>query len=340
LKGIKPNPMNRILVTGGLGYIGSHTCVALIEAGYHPVVIDSLRNTRISVKQAIEEITGKSLEFYQLDAKDAIAVSASIGNIDGVIHFAALKSVGESIEKPMEYYTENLESLLSIIQVANEKKAKSFIFSSSATVYGDTEQSCVTEETPLGKPLNPYGHTKILGEKILQSGIQEFKTILLRYFNPVGAHESAMIGELPNGIPNNLVPYITQTAAGKREKLTVFGNDYNTKDGTCIRDFIHVVDLAEAHIAALNYSEKMNDTLDIFNVGTGQGNTILELIDTFEKVNKLKLNYSIGDRRPGDIEAIYTDTSKIESKIGWKAKKGLSMSMKDSWKWEEALSTR
>jgi len=332
--------MNRILVTGGLGYIGSHTCVALIEAGYHPVVIDSLRNTRISVKQAIEEITGKSLEFYQLDAKDAIAVSASIGNIDGVIHFAALKSVGESIEKPMEYYTENLESLLSIIQVANEKKAKSFIFSSSATVYGDTEQSCVTEETPLGKPLNPYGHTKILGEKILQSGIQEFKTILLRYFNPVGAHESAMIGELPNGIPNNLVPYITQTAAGKREKLTVFGNDYNTKDGTCIRDFIHVVDLAEAHIAALNYSEKMNDTLDIFNVGTGQGNTILELIDTFEKVNKLKLNYSIGDRRPGDIEAIYTDTSKIESKIGWKAKKGLSMSMKDSWKWEEALSTR
>ena len=340
MKGIKPNPMNRILVTGGLGYIGSHTCVALIEAGYHPVVIDSLRNTRISVKQAIEEITGKSLEFYQLDAKDAIAVSASIGNIDGVIHFAALKSVGESIEKPMEYYTENLESLLSIIQVANEKKAKSFIFSSSATVYGDTEQSCVTEETPLGKPLNPYGHTKILGEKILQSGIQEFKTILLRYFNPVGAHESAMIGELPNGIPNNLVPYITQTAAGKREKLTVFGNDYNTKDGTCIRDFIHVVDLAEAHIAALNYSEKMNDTLDIFNVGTGQGNTILELIDTFEKVNKLKLNYSIGDRRPGDIEAIYTDTSKIESKIGWKAKKGLSMSMKDSWKWEEALSTR
>lgn len=326
--------MKRILVTGGLGYIGSHTCVALVEAGYHPVVIDNLRNTRLSVKKAIEEITGKPLEFYQLDTKDHISVSASIGDIDGVIHFAALKSVGESIEKPMEYYIENLESLLSIIQVANEKKAKSFIFSSSATVYGDTKESCVTERTPLGKPLNPYGHTKIIGEKILQSGKQEFKTILLRYFNPVGAHESAKIGELPNGIPNNLVPYITQTAAGKREKLTVFGNDYDTKDGTCIRDFIHVVDLAEAHVAALNYSEEMVETMDVFNVGTGQGNTVLELIEIFEKVNNLKLNYSIGNRRPGDIEAIYTDTSKIESKLGWKAKKELPASLKDSWKWE------
>jgi UDP-glucose 4-epimerase len=329
--------MNRILVTGGLGYIGSHTCVALIEAGYHPVVVDNLRNTRISVKQAIEEITGKQLEFYQLDAKDTISVSASIGKIDGIIHFAALKSVGESIEKPMEYYTENLESLLSIINVANEKKAKSLIFSSSATVYGDTKESCVTEETPLGKPLNPYGHTKILGEKILQSSAQEFKTILLRYFNPVGAHESAKIGELPNGVPNNLVPYITQTAAGKREKLTVFGNDYNTKDGTCIRDFIHVVDLAEAHVAALNYSENMCKRFDVFNVGTGKGNTVLELIETFETVNDLKLNYSIGTRRPGDIEAIYTDSSKIESELGWKAKKGLPESMKDSWEWEKSL---
>lgn len=329
--------MKRILVTGGLGYIGSHTCVALIEAGYHPVVIDNLRNTRISVKQAIEEIVGKTLEFYQLDAKDTNAVSASIGKIDGVIHFAALKSVGESIKKPMEYYIENLESLLSIVQVANKKKAKSFIFSSSATVYGDTKESCVTEETPLGKPLNPYGHTKILGEKILQSGTQEFKTILLRYFNPVGAHDSAMIGELPNGIPNNLVPYITQTAAAKREKLTIFGNDYNTKDGTCIRDFIHVVDLAEAHAAALRYSEKMKEAVDVFNVGTGKGNTVLELVETFEKVNKLKLNYSIGDRRPGDIEAIYTNTSKIESKLGWKAKKELPTSMKDSWEWEKYL---
>ena len=237
----------------------------------------------------------------------------------------------------MEYYTENLESLLSIIQVANEKKAKSFIFSSSATVYGDTKESCVTEEMPLGKPLNPYGHTKILGEKILESGKQEFKTILLRYFNPVGAHESSKIGELPNGVPNNLVPYITQTAAGKRETLTVFGNDYNTKDGTCIRDFIHVVDLAEAHVAALNYSEKMSDAIDVFNVGTGKGNSVLELIETFEKVNGITLNYSIGERRLGDIDAIYTDTSKIESKLGWKAKKALPTSMEDSWEWEKSF---
>lgn len=329
--------MKRILVSGGLGYIGSHTCVALIEAGYHPVVIDNLRNTRISVKKSIEEITGVALEFYELDAKDAEYVSNVIGQIDGIIHFAALKSVGESIEKPMEYYTENLESLLSIIQVANEKKAQSFIFSSSATVYGDTKESCVTEKTPLGKPLNPYGHTKVLGEKILQSGKQEFKTILLRYFNPVGAHESSKIGELPNGIPNNLVPYITQTAAGKREVLTVFGNDYNTKDGTCIRDFIHVVDLAEAHVAALNYSEKMNEAVDVFNVGTGQGNSVIELIETFEEVNELKLSYSFGERRPGDIKAIYTNTSKIKAKLGWKAKKGLSTSMKDSWEWEKSL---
>ena len=329
--------MKRILVTGGLGYIGSHTCVALVEAGYHPVVIDNLHNTRLSVKTSIEEITGKPLEFHQMDAKDHKAITESIGNVDGVIHFAALKSVGESIEKPMEYYTENLESLLSIIKVANEKKAKSFIFSSSATVYGDTKESCVTEETPLGKPLNPYGHTKLLGEKILQSGNQEFKTILLRYFNPVGAHESAKIGELPNGVPNNLVPFITQTAAGKREKLTVFGNDYNTKDGTCVRDFIHVVDLAEAHVAALNYSEKMSEAFDVFNVGAGKGNTVLELIETFEKVNNLKLNYSIGERRPGDIEAIYTDTSKIESKLGWKAKKELPISMMDSWEWEKSI---
>ena len=329
--------MKRILVTGGLGYIGSHTCVALIEAGYQPVVIDNLRNTRISVKTAIEEITGKPLEFHQLDAKDHKGVSKSIGSVDGVIHFAALKSVGESIEKPMEYYTENIESLLSIIEVANEKNAKSFIFSSSATVYGDTKESCVTEETPLGKPLNPYGHTKLLGEKILQSGKQEFKTILLRYFNPVGAHESAKIGELPNGVPNNLVPYITQTAAGLRENLTVFGSDYDTRDGSCIRDFIHVVDLAEAHVAALEHSSKLTDKIDIFNVGTGNGNTVLELIHTFEEVNNVTLNYRIGARRKGDIKAIYTDTSKINSTLNWKIRFSLRDSLKHSWEWEKNL---
>jgi len=329
--------MKRILVTGGLGYIGSHTCVALIEAGYHPVVVDNLLNTRIETKNAIEEITGQSLEFYYLDAKNAVEVADKIGPIDGTIHFAALKSVGESIQKPMEYYTENLESLLSIIKVSSTKGAKSFIFSSSATVYGETKEECVNEETPLGTPLNPYGHTKSLGEQILKSGTHPFKTILLRYFNPVGAHPSAKIGELPNGIPNNLVPYITQTAAGLREKLTVFGSDYHTRDGSCIRDFIHVVDLAEAHVAALNYSEGMQESVDVFNVGTGAGNTVLELINTFEEVNGIQLNYEIGPRRDGDIKAIYTDTSKINTALNWKSRFSLKDSLKHSWAWEKNL---
>ena len=327
--------MKKILVTGGLGYIGSHTCVALIEAGYQPIVVDNLRNTRIETKLAIEEITGTPLTFYELDAKNTSEVANAIGPIDGVIHFAALKSVGESIEKPMEYYIENLESLLSIIQVAALKKVTSFIFSSSATVYGETEEECVTELTPLGIPLNPYGHTKSLGEQILKSGTHSFKTILLRYFNPVGAHPSAKIGELPNGIPNNLVPYITQTAARLREKITVFGSDYNTRDGSCIRDFIHVVDLAEAHVAALKYSDQMSQPVDVFNVGTGEGNTVLELLNTFEEVNNVKLNYEIGPRREGDIKAIYTSTTKINSILKWEARFSLKDSMKHSWEWEK-----
>ena len=329
--------MKRILVTGGLGYIGSHTCVALVEAGFTPVVIDNLRNTRIATKSSIEEITGQPLEFYTLDAKNTIAVKEAIGQIHGVIHFAALKSVGESIEKPMDYYTENLESLLSIIDVANAKNSSNFIFSSSATVYGNCKDECVNEQTPLGLPLNPYGHTKSLGEKILSSGTHQFKTILLRYFNPVGAHPSALIGELPNGLPSNLVPFITQVAAGIREKLMIFGDDYDTRDGTCLRDFIHVVDLAEAHVAALKYSDTMLKPLDVFNVGTGNGNTVMELINTFQSENNLILNYEIGPRRPGDIKAIFTDTSKIRSKLKWGNKYTLADSLKHSWAWEKKL---
>jgi len=328
----------RILITGGLGFIGSHTCIALIQAGYHPIVIDNLRNTRLTVKKAIEEITGKPLEFYELNVKDTEAITTQIGTIEGIIHFAALKSITESIDNPMGYYSENIESLLSAIEIAKVKKVKSFIFSSSATVYGKTNEICVSEKTPIGEPLNPYAHTKILGEKILNSGSWDFKTIILRYFNPIGAHDSRKIGELPIGEPNNLIPFITQTASGKRKQLTVYGDNYNTKDGTCIRDFIHVMDLAESHVAALEYSQKMNEAIDVFNVGTGKGNTVLEVIEAFEKVNNLKLNYSVGERRPGDIEAIYTDTSKIESKLGWKAQKELLTSMKDSWEWEKSLS--
>jgi UDP-glucose 4-epimerase len=329
--------MKRILVTGGLGYIGSHTSVALIKSGYKPIVIDNLCNTRIETKDAVEEITGQPLEFYELDAKNTKHVAEKVGLIDGTIHFAALKSVEESIRKPMEYYTENLESLLSIIKVAEINGAKSFIFSSSATVYGLTAKECVTESTPLGTSLNPYGHTKYLGEQILRSGKHPFNTILLRYFNPIGAHPSAKIGELPNGVPNNLLPYITQTAAGLREKLTVFGSDYDTRDGSCIRDFIHVVDLAEAHVAALKYSEESTNDIDIFNVGTGNGNTVLELINIFEKVNGVSVNYEFGPRRKGDIRAIYTDTSKINSILNWKSRYTLKDSLKHSWEWEKNL---
>lgn len=329
--------MKRILVTGGLGFIGSHTCVALLEAGYRPIVIDNLRNTRIKTKSAIEEITGKTIDFYELDAKNSVEIAQKIGQIDGVIHFAALKSVSESIEKPMEYYTENLETLLSIIDVAKSNGAKSFIFSSSATVYGETTFQCVNEEMPLGKPLNPYGHTKSLGERILRSGEHPFKTILLRYFNPIGAHPSAIIGELPNGTPSNLVPFITQTAAGLREKLIVYGDDYKTRDGTCIRDFIHVTDLAEAHVAAIKYSSEMSKKLDVFNVGTGHGNTVLELIDTFNRVNDVSLNFEIGPKRDGDIKAIYTDTSKISSILGWKCRFTLEDALKHSWEWQKQL---
>lgn len=332
--------MQRILVTGGLGYIGAHTCVALAEAGYHPVVIDNLLRSEISVKIAIEEITGKSLEFYEIDAKDFEKVKKSIGNIDGVIHFAALKSASDSIINPSDYYTENLDSLLSIINVANDLEAQSFIFSSSATVYGDTKETFVNEETILGHPLNPYGHTKVLGERILKSGKHKFKSILLRYFNPVGAHESAKIGELPIDIPSNLVPFITQTASLKRERLTIFGNDYNTKDGTCIRDFIHVQDLAEAHVAAIKYSQEMKEHHDIFNVGTGEGHTVLELVRIFEKVNRIKLNFKFGPRRIGDIESIHADTSKIEKVIGWRHKRNIETCMRSSWQWEKNFKTK
>ena len=329
--------MKRILVTGGLGYIGSHTCIALIEAGYHPVVVDNLSNARIETKNAIEEITGQFIDFYELDAKNKVEVAEKIGPIDGSIHFAALKSVHESIQKPTKYYTENLEALLNIINVSSIKSAKSFIFSSSATVYGETQEECVNEETPLEAPLNPYGHTKSLGEQILHYGTYPFKTIILRYFNPIGAHPSSKIGELPNGTPNNLVPYITQTAAGLREKVTVFGADYDTRDGSCIRDFIHVTDLAEAHVAALKYAECMSKNVDVFNVGTGSGNTVLELIKTFEEVNGLKVKYEIGERRDGDIKAIYADTSKINSTLQWKSRFSLNDSLKHSWEWEKSL---
>ncbi|HAV24625.1 MAG TPA: UDP-glucose 4-epimerase GalE [Bacteroidetes bacterium] len=334
--------MKKILVTGGLGYIGSHTVVELQAEGYDVLVVDNLSNSKEEVKARIEDISGQSLELQIADINDTNALESlfSKHQFDGVIHFAAHKAVGESVEHPVMYYQNNVSGLISLLGTMEKYGVSNLIFSSSCTVYGAATDLPVTESTQIQKAESPYGTTKILGEEIINDFAKHkgFKSILLRYFNPVGAHPSAKIGELPLGVPNNLIPYITQTAAGIREKLTVFGDDYNTEDGTCVRDYIHVVDLAKAHVKALSYCDKMSQNVDVFNVGTGKGNTVLEVINTFEKVNGVKLNYTIGSRRGGDIEQIYADTTKVNNLLGWSAKYGIADMMKHAWAWQQGLS--
>ena len=334
--------MKKILVTGGLGYIGSHTVVELQAEGYDVVVVDNLSNSKEEVKARIEDISGQSLELQIADVNDTNALESLFNKhqFDGVIHFAAHKAVGESVEHPVMYYQNNVSGLISLLGTMEKYGVSNLIFSSSCTVYGASTDLPVTESTQIQKAESPYGTTKILGEEIINDFAKHkgFKSILLRYFNPVGAHPSAKIGELPLGVPNNLIPYITQTAAGIREKLTVFGDDYNTEDGTCVRDYIHVVDLAKAHVKALSYCDKMSQNVDVFNVGTGKGNTVLEVINTFEKVNGVKLNYTIGSRRGGDIEQIYADTTKVNNLLGWSAKYGIADMMKHAWAWQQGLS--
>lgn len=334
--------MKKILVTGGLGYIGSHTVVELQAEGYDVVVVDNLSNSKEEVKARIEDISGQSLELQIADVNDTNALESLFNKhqFDGVIHFAAYKAVGESVEHPVMYYQNNVSGLISLLGTMEKYGVSNLIFSSSCTVYGAATDLPVTESTQIQKAESPYGTTKILGEDIINDFAKhkDFKSILLRYFNPVGAHPSAKIGELPLGVPNNLVPYITQTAAGIREKLTVFGDDYNTEDGTCVRDYIHVVDLAKAHVKALSYCDKMSQSLDVFNLGTGKGNTVLEVINTFEKVNGVKLNYTIGQRRGGDIEQIYADTTKVNNLLGWSAKYDIGDMMKHAWAWQQGLS--
>ena len=334
--------MKKILVTGGLGYIGSHTVVELQAEGYDVVVVDNLSNSKEEVKARIEDISGQSLELQIADVNDTNALESLFNKhqFDGVIHFAAYKAVGESVEHPVMYYQNNVSGLISLLGTMEKYGVSNLIFSSSCTVYGAATDLPVTENTLIQKAESPYGTTKILGEDIINDFAKhkDFKSILLRYFNPVGAHPSAKIGELPLGVPNNLVPYITQTAAGIREKLTVFGDDYNTEDGTCVRDYIHVVDLAKAHVKALSYCDKMSQSLDVFNLGTGEGNTVLEVINTFEKVNGVKLNYTIGQRRGGDIEQIYADTTKVNNLLGWSAKYDIGDMMKHAWAWQQGLS--
>ena len=335
--------MYKILVTGGTGYIGSHTVVELIDAGFEVVIIDNLSNSSIEVLDGIKKITGKKIEFYKIDLKDKVETNSffnNVKNIDVIIHFAASKAVGESVLEPLMYYENNIGSLINILNNVKKYRIKGFVFSSSCTVYGQPEVLPVTEKSPILKADSPYGNTKQIAEDIIVDFIgsqEDSKAIALRYFNPIGAHDSAEIGELPLGVPNNLIPFVTQTAIGLRKQLSVFGNDYNTEDGTAIRDYIHVVDLAKAHIVALKriLSEKSKKDYEVFNIGTGKGNSVLDIIKTFEKVNKLKLNYKISPRRKGDIEKVWADTSFANKELNWHAEKTLADSLKSAWNWEK-----
>jgi UDP-glucose 4-epimerase len=325
-----------VLVTGGLGYIGSHTVIALIEEGFEPIVIDNLSNSKLEVKDKIEKITGKKLKVYIEDVcnEESLDKIMTENNITDVIHFAGYKAVGESVAKPIMYYENNLLSTISLLKQMKKHNVKNIIFSSSATVYGQPEKLPITEDSKVGGTTNPYGTTKLMIEKILSDVYKsdnEMNITILRYFNPVGGHVSGLLGESPNGIPNNLMPYIVRVAVGKLECLSVFGNDYDTKDGTGVRDYIHVVDLAKGHIAAIKH---MNG-LRYYNLGTGTGYSVLELVNAFEKVNNLKVNYKIVERRPGDIASCYADPSKALKELNWKAEKTLEDMMKDSYRFIE-----
>ena len=330
-----------ILVTGGLGYIGSHTTVALIEKGYKVCIIDNLSNSSIDVLKRIKKITNTTPEFVKFDLTDASRTKSFFkknNHFDGVIHFAAKKSVDESIRKPLDYYHNNLQSLINLLHYINTN-AK-FIFSSSCTVYGQAEKLPITEKTPLKKSESPYGNTKRICENILEDKTKietEFSAVILRYFNPIGAHQSSLIGEDPRNIPQNLVPIITQFAIGKLKKLTVYGDDYPTKDGTCIRDYIHIMDLADAHISGLEYlfSNNTNNFYDVFNVGTGEGKSVKEVIDSFNKVSGKEIKYKISNRRKGDVISAFADTSKAKKILNWTSKLSFEDAILSAWKWEQ-----
>jgi len=330
-----------ILLTGGAGFIGSHTAVELIKNGYDIVVADNFSNSQAGVIDNILTITGVKIPCYAVDVADADQLDRvfSENNIDAVLHFAGFKAVGESVAEPVMYYRNNLDTTLSLLETMARYQVKKIIFSSSATVYSNNEKAPYTEDMPAGDCSNPYGRTKYFIEQILKDTAKaypEMSVVLLRYFNPIGAHESGLIGELPNGVPNNLLPYITQTAAGIREKLSVFGNDYPTYDGTGIRDYIHVVDLAKGHIAALKYSDRHTGT-EIFNLGTGTGYSVLEIIDAFEKATGVHIDYTISPRRPGDIAECYAGTEKAEHMLGWRAEKSIEDMCRDSWHWQQCF---
>ena len=337
--------MSKILVTGGTGYIGSHTAVELINGGYEVVIVDNLSNSKIDALDGIEKITGIRPSFEQIDLceKDKTeALLKKYPEIEAIVHFAAYKAVGESVEKPLKYYHNNLVSLINLLELMQQYSISSMVFSSSCTVYGQPENLPVTEDAPVQTATSPYGNTKQISEEIIHDTVAVsdiLKCISLRYFNPIGAHPSALIGELPIGIPNNLVPFITQTAIGIREQLSVFGNDFYTPDGSCIRDYIHVVDLAKAHVTAVKrlLENKNKEKFEMFNLGTGRGVSVLELVNTFEKVTGVKLNYKIVGRRAGDTEQVWADTNYANKELGWEAKSTIEETLKSAWEWEKSL---
>jgi len=337
-----------ILVTGGTGFIGSHTTVELQNAGYEVVIADNLSNSQADVIDGIEKITGIRPAFEQVDLRDFAATEAlfkKYPQIRGIIHFAASKAVGESVEKPLLYYRNNIVSLVNLLELMPKYDVKGIIFSSSCTVYGQPDVLPVTEESPIKKAESPYGNTKQINEEIIQDTVRSgspIKSIILRYFNPIGSHPTAIIGEMPNGVPQNLIPYLTQTAIGIREKLSVFGDDYDTPDGSCIRDYIYVVDLAKAHVSAMTriMEDQIEEPVEIYNIGTGKGTSVLELIHAFEKATGVKLNYQIVGRRAGDIEKVWGNVDKANRKLGWRADTPLEDVLASAWRWQVALRER
>lgn len=328
----------KILLAGGAGFIGSHTCIELVQAGHDVVIADDFSNSKTEVLNRLKELTGKEIPCYKINVADKEAVEEMFAaeSFDGVIHFAGFKAVGESVSKPIMYYRNNLDTTLTLLEAMTKYNVNNFVFSSSATVYGTPEKVPLVESMGRGTCTNPYGWTKLMIEQILTDAAvanEKLSVVLLRYFNPIGAHPSGRIGEDPNGIPNNLLPYITQVAAGKLEKLGVFGNDYNTHDGTGVRDYIHVVDLAKGHVKAVEYAEKNKGT-DIINLGTGTGYSVLDIVKAFEKANNIKIPYEIKPRRSGDIDTSYSDPAKAAEKLGWRAEKTLYDMCKDAWNWQ------
>jgi len=335
--------MKSVLVTGGAGFIGSHTVVELAAAGYKPVVVDDFSNSEKFVIERLEKLLGTKVAHYDFDYKDIGRLKQIVEkeNVTGIIHFAAFKSVSESLERPLDYYSNNVGGLINLLAFCEGSPVENFVFSSSCTVYGEPDDLPVTEDSPLKPATSPYGATKQMGETITADAArvsQSFNALSLRYFNPIGAHESALIGELPKGVPANLVPFVTQTAAGIHDHVTVYGDDYSTPDGTCIRDYIHVVDLAKAHVKALAYVEKKPVAFyDFINVGTGKGSSVLEVIKTFEQVSGQKLPYEVGPRRAGDLVSTYASVVKASKELGWKAEKTLADGLADAWRWQQSL---